>query len=125
MAEFVEVMGIKKRMCKYYEDRSGGCGGCPLDNTNFCALSDESLSERDFKEAETIMLNWNKKHPVIFPTWIEWLKSIGVIPYLAGCVVKRDDDDNFLSGHVNVNEIAIKPIPKDIAEKLGIQPKEN
>ena len=121
MAEFVEVMGIKSRMCKYYDDCSDGC---PLDNTNFCALSEESLSEGDFKEAETIMLNWSKKHPMHYPTWIEWLKSMGVIPYLAGCVVKRDDEDNFLSGHVNVNEIAIKPIPKDIAEKFSIKPKE-
>ena len=73
MAEFVEVMGIKRRMCKYYDDCPDGC---PLDNTNFCVLSEESLSEEDFKEAETIMLNWNKKHPVIFPTWIEWLKAL-------------------------------------------------
>lgn len=121
MADFVEVMEIKGRMCRYYSDCSDGC---PLDNTNFCVLSDEDLSEKDFREAEMVMLNWNKKHPVFYPSWIEWLKSMGVVPYLDGSVVKRDDDDGYLNGHVNVNEIAFEPIPKDIAKKYGIKPKE-
>lgn len=121
MADFVEVMGIKSRMCKYYDDCSDGC---PLENTNFCNLSEDSLSEKDLREAEVVMLDWNKKHPVIYPTWIEWLKSIGVIPYLDGRVVNCDEDDAYLNGHVNVNEIIFKPIPKDVAKKFGIEPKE-
>ena len=121
MAEFVDIMNIKLRMDNYYEDCTAGC---PLNLTNFCNLSDGALSEKDFREAEVIMLNWNKEHPVLYPTWIEWLKSMGVIPYLDGRVVRRNDDDDYLGGHVNVNEIAFKPIPKDIAQKLGIEPKE-
>lgn len=121
MAEFVEVMEIKSRMCKFYNDCTSGC---PLYNTNFCNLLEEELSEKDFREAETVMLNWSKKHPIFFPTWIEWFKSMGIIPYLDGRVVERDDDDNYLNGHVNVNEIIFKPIPKDVADKFGIKPRE-
>jgi len=121
MAEFVEIMGIKKRMDNYYEDCAAGC---PLCLTNFCSMSEESLTAEDFKEAEKIMLEWAKEHPIVYPTWIEWLQSLGVIPYLSGYVAKRDDDGNYLDGHVNVNEVAHKPIPVDIAQKLGIDPKE-
>ena len=123
MADFVEVMGIKSRMCKYYDDCSDGC---PLDNTNFCALSDESLSERDFKEAETIMLNWSKEHPIVYPTWTEWLSKQGFVELKDGQFVKQTENEYLIECKTVaiLTDKAAVPIPAEIAEKLGIKPKE-
>lgn len=112
MAEFVEVLGIKSRMCKYYDDCSDGC---PLDNTNFCALSEESLSKGDFKEAEKIMLEWAKEHPApTYPTWEEWLVEQGILQfYYVGGTGKYV---------YTMSDLGCSPIQDDTAEKLGIQP---
>ena len=108
MADFVEVMGIKSRMCKYYDDCSDGC---PLENTNFCNLSEHSLSEKDLREAEVVMLDWNKKHPVIYPTWGEYFGMIYGARLFGNPIGSLD-------------EIFKINIPQDIAEKLGVEPKE-
>lgn len=64
MAEFAEIMNIKRRMDNYYDDCS--CG-CPLYVSNFCSLPKESLTIEDFKEAERIMLEWAEEHPIVYP----------------------------------------------------------
>ena len=61
----------------------------------------------------------------VYPTWLEWLKSQGVIPYMMGLVIARDEEGIFKNGHVMITENALKEIPADIAEKLGIEPKED
>ena len=109
MADFVEVMGIKSRMCKYYDD----CfDGCPLDNINFCALSVKSLTTKDFKEAENIMLEWAEEHPLEYPYMIDVLSS--------SFNMRRDLDGREILLWLNTTRIS-----EEIAEKLGIQPKEN
>lgn len=124
MAEFVEVLGIKSRMCKYYDDCSAGC---PLGNTNFCSLSEESLATEDFKEAETIMLNWAKEHPIVYPTWTEWLSKQGFVELKAGQFVKQTGNEYVYECKTVaiLTDKAAVPISSEIAEKLGIQPKEN
>lgn len=72
MADFVEVMEIKHRMDNYYEDCSAGC---PLYISNFCSLSEESLTTEDLKEAEKIMLDWAEEHPVEYPYMVDVLSS--------------------------------------------------
>jgi hypothetical protein len=109
MAEFVEVMDIKRRMCKYYDDCSDGC---PLDNTNFCALSEESLTTKDFKEAENIMLEWAEEHLLEYPYMIDVLSS--------SFNMRRDLDGREILLWLNTTRIS-----EEIAQKLGIQPKEN
>jgi hypothetical protein len=79
----------------------------------------------DAKLVEEIVMSWAAEHPEpVYPTWLEWLKSMGVIPYLMGLVTVRDVDGTFDDGHVNITENALKEIPADIAQKLGLQPKE-
>lgn len=108
MAEFVEIMNIKRRMDNYYDDCSYGC---PLYVNNFCSLSEESLTAEDFKEAERIMLKWAEEHPVEYPYMIDVLQDVFNMP-------------NGLSP-MNIWEwINTIRIPADIAEKLGLQPKE-
>jgi hypothetical protein len=79
------------------------------------AAIEEALNERDHKQEQTC---------AVYPTWIEWLKREGVIPYLDGLVITTVEDDCFCNAHININEIAMKPIPADIAEKRGLKPKD-
>jgi len=124
MAEFVQTMNDWKRMCLSYKS----CSDCPMMDEDGCAhvlCSEGGIQSAVPEIQEAVIEKWAAEHPEpVYPTWIEWLKSMGIIPYLDGRVVKHDYDDNYLNGHVNVNEIIFKPIPKDVAEKLGIEPKE-
>jgi hypothetical protein len=68
-------------------------------------------------------MSWAAEHPEpVYPTWVEWLKTEGVIPYMKGLVVVRGDDGNFHDGRVNITEKMLDHIPDDIAEKLGLEP---
>lgn len=62
MAEFVEVIKNKNRMC----DRYKGCHGCPLalcNNRKQCTCYD--FVNTYTKEAEEIILKWAEQHPVL------------------------------------------------------------
>jgi len=120
MAEFVEVMNIKHRMDNYYEYCSAGC---PLYMNNFRSLSDESLTTEDYKEAEKIMLKWAAEHPVhpvVYPMWVEWLAEQRLVN------IKRlpVDDYGGIITQIEPSGEMYAHIPADIAQKLGIEPKE-
>ena len=109
MAEFVEIMEIKKRMDNYYEDCTAGC---PLYLTNFCSLSEESLTAEDFKEAEKVMLEWAAEHhDPVYPSIAKYLEQFGII-------IRRDGSlqADFFKAH--------EPMSADMAKLLGIEPKE-
>lgn len=72
------------------------------------AAIDEALDRREPK-AEPVA-------DTIYPTWCEWLLSKGVIT--ARPSFMNDTLEAIL------NESANEPIPADIAEKLGLEPKE-
>lgn len=100
MAEYVEVMKQKKRMCN-----SILCHNCDI----FCLSGEDMgncsrfISNNPYK-AEKIIMAWAAEHPAPkYPTWMEYLFTIydTVWP-----------------------QIATMEIPDDIAEKLGIEPKE-
>lgn len=52
MAEFVEVMMQKDRMCYSYED----CEDCPA--LKYCS------EKSKIKELEKVIMNWAKEHPI-------------------------------------------------------------
>jgi hypothetical protein len=58
---------------------------------------------KDPQKYETAIMSWAEEHPVVYPTWGTWLGT------------KYDYD---------LREILYTNIPADIAEKLGIEPKE-
>ena len=97
------------RMCK----ANAGCINCPLHQMDSCAdecsIGAFVLNTADI---ERKVMSWAAEHPEpVYPTWCEWLVD-------AGLIVKSGDAYAFLFGN------AMKPIPAEIAEKLGIQPKE-
>ena len=100
MAEFQEVMKQRNRMCKkYWTARS--CHGCPIAEEKQ-AYEGCCLIDLYPKRYEELVLQWAADHPEpVYPTWIEWFNSLGIM------AIKADER-----------------IPADIAERLGLQPKE-
>ena len=123
MAEFCEVMKQKRRMCDSFPD---SCEGCPIhswaannaENT-YC----EETFSKHYEKLEPIILKWAEEHPEPrYPTWIEWQESI-----------YPESDHKICPGvfyscadyHCSNTRCAVcidRPIPADIAEKLGIKP---
>lgn len=101
MAEFSDCMKQFNRMCKYYclDHRHDKCPMYPACNISQC----RKIAFERPREFEGKVMLWAREHPVPkYPSWEEYLCSIGFCTY------------NSLSD----------PIPADIAEKLGLSPKE-
>lgn len=72
MAEFQKVMADAKRMCK---DHQEGCRTCPLWSI-FCSFDIEDIN--DMAAVEQMVTDWANSHPEVYPTWNEWVRSLGV-----------------------------------------------
>ena len=130
MAQFIEVMRQAKRLCAA---RGGMCSTitCPLDNGEACRLNVD-LDGEDYNELERIITDWAKEHPEpAYPSWEEGWRQLfpkadirrTFCPEVFGDTYKCDwcyDDDE--DGNVKCDECLERPIPAEIAEKLGIKP---
>lgn len=77
MTEFQEVCKHLKRMCGQY---GNNCIKCPLEDKDFCSLSAGDRTAETYKKAEEIVMKWAAEHPEpVYPTWWEWLASIGAV----------------------------------------------
>lgn len=95
MAEFQYTMAQWRRMCKVHD----GCGSCLL--FGCCASDPDSRTDTEIAKIEEKVMCWAAEYPgPVYPTWNEWFET-------------------FDEG-IDVDE----PIPADIAEKLGLEPKE-
>lgn len=116
MAEFQEVMRQLNRLCSHYQNCDES--GCPMYDE--CGNIGEYCSDpkHSYRIEKTVMA-WAAEHPEhpepVYPTWLEWLSVIGVIPKVIDCKTLFLDVYNGVHDH---------RIPADIAEKLGLQPKE-
>lgn len=126
MAEFTEIVKQAHRMCESYDNECDT--SCPLGRANEPAGMKlcECIGFTDpesAKEIEKRVLAWAAEHPEpVYPSWNEaWKELFPQAKYIPcpelyfgveGC------DDKFC--------VACKdrPIPAEIAEKLGIRPKE-
>ena len=112
---FQEVMKQWKRMCI---DADKGpdtlkCGNCRMEKIRLCGFEILDTNDEEIQNAERVIVSWAAEHPEpVYPTWGEWLMSIGVISGL------------FPKGAIDALGNLKHPIPADIAEKLGIEPKE-
>ena len=103
MAEFRDVMKQFKRMCRRdtrdTQDCPMYCGpSCNIGHCRWIAF------ERP-DEFERVVMDWAAKHPEPeYPTWQAWLAEV--------------------SGQMVDADLLKSPIPADIAQKLGIEPKE-
>ncbi len=129
MAEFLDVVRQATRMCEYYICGSDlSCEQCPLSRKNVrCGftlyLDIGNIDDEEAAEIEQVIMAWAAEHPVLrYPTWSEWQKNVfpgagddmypcSFLSYTE-CGCKRSSCD----------ECRERPIPADIAEKLGIRP---
>lgn len=105
---FQEVMRQYRRMCK----ANAGCVICPLCKKEACSIN---AFVNNPKHIEGEVMSWAAAHPEpVYPTWGEWLMQFDVM----GRTYQDMPNPYFAT------EKAASPIPADIAQKLGIEPKE-
>lgn len=112
MAEFKEVMKQWRRMCE--KNRIDCMMFCPICANPTCGELAEATDE-DIRKAEDKVMLWAAEHPEpVYPTWWEWLFSIGAVTRK----VKPDVASELIETGL------LDPIPADTAKRLGIEPKE-
>ena len=110
MAEFQEIAKHWKRMCKKYWS-STTCHGCPIAENEKAYEACASI-DLDIQKMEECVMAWVAEYPEpVYPTWVEWLESQHIL-------------DDYHSNVACLNISALHPIPADIAQKLGLKPKE-
>ena len=102
--EFKEVMRQWQRMCKSMQEKNMSCKeDCQLGHNPTCGEL-EYASLEEINNAETVIMKWAAEHPEpVYPTWREYIED-----YTGIMMIDVIDDH----------------IPADIAQKLGIEPKE-
>ena len=123
MAKFTEVMRHARRMCESFSD--GHCSECPIGNANALECGITVTSEMDCEEVERRVMQWAQEHPEpVYPTWREWQNSTfkDAHKHITPCAF--GSRDRFKCEGKTCIECMEQQIPADIAEKLGIKPKE-
>lgn len=121
MAEFQEVMRQWRRMCELHtcdnRDESE-LPLCPLiikHNGYPCDDAVTDLSQESVGQIEQIVTAWAAEHPEpVYPSWLEYIMDVQ-----HDCVAAYNGGNDTLWKWMWTT-----PIPADIAEKLGVEPKE-
>ena len=107
--EFQKIMHEWKRMCA----ATSFCEVCPLKDEKCWATSPANMVG-DSKSIEAIIVAWAEEHPEpVYPTWYEYLFN-----------VTRGENKWPVDDHEFCQWLDTTRIPPDIAQKLGIEPKE-
>ena len=99
--DFGQVMKDWRRMCRSMDgnDPYEKCDKCPLGEEHVCTFEISDIQDDELQRVEEKVAAWVEVHPEpVYPTWHDWMAGLGL-----------DPDD---------------PIPADIAQKLGVRPKE-
>lgn len=128
MAEFIEVMRQARRMCEAFGD--GHCSECPIGNAKVLECGITVTSEMDCEEVERRVMLWANEHPEpVYPSWEEgWGQMFpdadirhAFCPEMFG---KEYEPDWCNDSDDSCEDCVRRPMPVEIAEKLGIKPKE-
>lgn len=119
MANFNEVIKQFKRMCRY-TNYSGLTTGCPLYQPGRgCNISHCRKLAFDDEKFAGVVMAWAAEHPeLVYPTWWEWLENMGIVG-------KAKSEYSEVFDTISVGMRMFDPIPADIAQKLGIEPRED
>lgn len=124
MAQFSEVMRQARRMCESFSD--GHCSECPIGNSDVLECGITVTSEMDCKDVERLVMQWAAKHPEpVYPTWGEWQNSVFPDAEIDITPCTFGSRDRFKCAGETCAKCMEHQIPADIAEKLGIKPKES
>jgi hypothetical protein len=115
MADFVQTMKDWRRMCQFMDKEYGNssCDNCPLGG---CSAVYEMCGKENFANMERDISAWAAEHPEpVYPTWEEYLADLMTFDMM----FDKTDNPNSVENYMRKT-----PIPADIAQKLGIEPKE-
>lgn len=126
MAQFVEVMKQARRLCEEQQNIDF-CVRCPMQGKDGCMVVADA-ENIDYVEVERKIMDWAKEHPEpVYPNWAEGWRRLfpeadirrTLCPEAFGDKYKCDwcHDDND-----NCDECLERPMPAEVAEKLGIKP---
>lgn len=121
MAEFIEVMRQARKMCKAHEC----CESCPIWDTAklFCRIG--AACESDYGVTESVVMAWAAEHPEpAYPTWKEWHGATFPRAIYRHICPATFGDEYTDCGKDACGMCVERTIPAEIAEKLGIKPKE-
>ena len=116
--EICDFLKSWKRMCKAMTEMNG-CEDCQIvRNTHSARCGDMPCEMNDVESIVREVEKWAAEHPEpAYPTWEEWLREMDVV----------ESVQSYLSNQkiltILTNNVK-NPIPADIAQKLGIEPKE-
>lgn len=128
-ASFQEVIRQYLRMHHAYY--SNTCDGCPFKDFN--KLTDPTIKSKACKnklfidpiKTEIIIMKWAKDHPEpVYPTWKEWLLSIGVLYKVPDGVPVELANGDFIEPDYRMRFRGDEHIPYEFAQRFGIEPKE-
>ncbi len=121
MAEFQDIMKQAKRMCVTVND----CDQCELMTDAGCRFAIFADDAKYSHEIEQIVMDWAAKHPEPrCPSWNEWQGANFQMAERAICAAHFMDAGAagcYASGN-SCDKCRERPIPADIAERLGIKP---
>ena len=122
MTDFVQTMKDWRRMCEHC-DRNEKIG-CVV-NGSVCAGFRKMIDEIDLEVVETKVTAWAAEHPEpVYPLWGEWLTSIGAARRVPTGLPFQLANGDIVDPPYEIEVNLYDRIPADIAEKLGIEPKE-
>ena len=130
IVEFQEVMRQWRRMCN---SSMSTCDDCPLrdyafmgDNESCDAIYTDwagNMDNKDWEMLEHAVMSWAAENPEpVYPRWVDWLMEQGIIP--DAYAVEHSTEPGVRVARFFVTIKGFEPIPADIAQKLGIEPKE-
>lgn len=115
MADFTIVMHEMQRMCEAFIKKDGQ--NCPLINNPVCG-SPVDMDGKDIAKAEAAIMVWAAEHPEPkYPTWYEYLVKERIL-------VPRENYARYDLWNLLISQLQGTSISAEIAEKLGIEPKE-
>ena len=109
MSDFVQTMKDWRRMCNAMgqEDDYDACKKCGLRAFSCAAIYEKECNGVDWKHIEEVVTAWAAEHPEpVYETWGQYFRRYYGLEYCKG------------------HEMLLEHIPADIAQKLGIEPKE-
>ena len=122
MAEYARIMRNVHRMCKLYKS----CNKCPLFiETDGCMAEPQDIFMP--KETERRVLEWERTHPApVYPSWYEYQQQTfpGHTRWICPMAFGVQCQCKSVTSVQACTKCRNSPIPAEIAEKLGIMPKE-
>lgn len=114
MAEFQEIVQEFHRLCETQRRlHKNSCDKCPVKIATMGTMFQcYRYVLEEPKETENIIMSWAAEHPEpVYPTWGDWLEEQGVVTDMKYWYVFND-------------KMMKTSISANIAQKLGIEPKE-